>query len=228
MVKMYQVGGCVRDELLGRKCKDIDYSVVAPSFDAMREEILDRGGEIFVENPEFLTIRAKIPLVGACDFVLCRKDGVYYDGRRPESVVPGSIYDDLMRRDFTMNAIAKAGPDEYIDPHDGRKDIEKRLINCVGWVEDRFKEDGLRILRALRFSVVLKFGLHGEIHRFLLQASVENYLRGVSVERVREELYKMFKADTYMSLLLLEAYPKVRNAIFLEHPDLWMMPTLRG
>jgi tRNA nucleotidyltransferase (CCA-adding enzyme) len=214
--------------MLGRKCKDIDYSVEADSFDAMRQEIVRRGGEIFVESPQYLTIRAKVPKLGACDFVLCRKDGVYYDGRHPESVEPGSIYDDLARRDFTMNAIAMDEGGVHLDPHDGLSDIEKRLVNCVGWVEDRFREDGLRILRALRFSVVLKFALHGEIHRFLHQASVENYLRGVSVERVREELNKMFKADTYMSLLLLEEYPKVRNAIFLGNPDLWMMPTLRG
>jgi len=226
-IRFFKVGGCVRDELLGRKCKDIDYSVQAPSYEAMYREIVRMGGQVFVENPEFLTIRAKVPGMGACDYVLCRKDGQYSDGRRPDLVEEGDIYDDLARRDFTMNAIAKDSGG-YIDPFDGMKDIERRVIKCVGWVEDRFQEDGLRILRALRFAVVLKFALHGDIHRFLRVASVENYLLGVSVERVREELNKMFKADTYMSLLLLEEYPRVRNAIFLGNPDLWMMPTLRS
>lgn len=224
MAKFFQVGGCVRDRLLGRESKDIDFAVEAQSFASMRQAVLDRGCKIFLEKPKFLTIRARDPQFGAVDFVLCRKDGEYVDGRRPESVEAGSIFDDLSRRDFTMNAIAEIDG-ELVDPFQGQDAINRRIIRCVGWVEDRFGEDGLRILRALRFSVVLGFELDGDIHRFLLNASVERYLRGVSVERVREELNKMFKADTLESLLLLEKYPKVRDAIF--NSDLKLMSTLK-
>jgi tRNA nucleotidyltransferase (CCA-adding enzyme) len=225
MAKFFQVGGCVRDKLLGRESKDIDFSVEAESFDAMRQAILDRGCKIFLESPQFFTIRARDPKFGAVDFVLCRKDGEYIDGRRPESVEMGSLHDDLSRRDFTMNAIAEDEDGNLIDPFVGQDAIDRRIIRCVGWVEDRFGEDGLRILRALRFSVVLGFALDGDIHRFLLNATVHKYLAGVSVERVREELNKMFKANTLESLCLLEKYPKVRDAIF--QGDLKLMSTLK-
>ena len=72
MFKLYKVGGCVRDQLLNRPCKDVDLAVEAESFAAMRDGILGMGGEIFQENEEFLTIRAKTPAYGATDFVLCR------------------------------------------------------------------------------------------------------------------------------------------------------------
>lgn len=226
MVKFYKVGGCVRDELLGRKCKDIDYSVEAPSFDAMREEILDRGGEIFVENPEFLTIRAKVFGMGACDFVLCRKDGVYYDGRHPESVEPGTIYDDLARRDFTMNAIAKCGPGQYLDPHKGMLDISNKLIKCVGNPHERFNEDALRLLRALRFAIVLGFDLDAGVHDCLRNPDYTDALMFVSIERIREEMLKAFKHDTLATLRLLGQYPKLEEIVF--SGSLWLMPTLRS
>lgn len=130
-IKFYQVGGSVRDSFIGLKSKDIDYAVEAPSFDAMREAIKERGGEIFLETPQFLTIRANVPGMGACDYVLCRKDGEYVDGRRPETVTAGTILDDLARRDFTMNAIAIAEDGTILDPFDGRKDISQDRKSVV-------------------------------------------------------------------------------------------------
>lgn len=231
MVKFYKVGGCVRDKILNRPCKDIDYSVEADSYEAMRNEVLRLGGTIFVENPEFFTLRANVPNMGACDYVLCRKDGEYVDGRRPENVEHGTIYDDLARRDFTMNAIAEDEDGNFIDPFNGIRDIDSKTIKTVGWVGDRFREDGLRILRALRFNVTLAFNFHGDIYRFLLSEDVDmdSYLGGVSVERIREELYKMFMHCTLDSLCLLEKYPKVRYAIFDSDvfDDLRLMPTLK-
>ena len=225
MVKFYKVGGCVRDELLGRKCNDIDYSVEAPSYDVMRKAIVELGGTIFVENPEFLTIRAKVPGMGACDYVLCRKDGQYSDGRRPDLVEAGDIYDDLSRRDFTMNAIAK-GEGGYIDPLSGRIDIENRLIRCVGDARQRFEEDALRLLRALRFAVVLGFELDDDVHYCLSDSHMAVKLRHVSVERIREELLKAFKSSTLTTLAYLEEYPRIADVVF--DNGLWLMPTLRG
>src|SRR5687768_7510936 len=116
-IQFFQVGGSVRDELLGKQSKDIDYAVEAPSYGAMREAIVERGGEIFQENEAFLTVRAKVPTLGACDYVLCRKDGTYdKDGRRPDFVEVGSLADDLARRDFTVNAMAKAEDGTLVDP----------------------------------------------------------------------------------------------------------------
>ncbi len=222
-IKFYQVGGCVRDEILGLKSKDIDYSVVAPSYAAMKLEIQKRGGEIFLENPEFLTIRAKVPGMGACDFVCCRKDGAYSDGRHPESVEMGSLEDDLGRRDFTMNAIAKGEDGKLIDPFGGQRDIERQVIESVGMAEDRFREDYLRILRAVRFAVTKRMELSEEVER-----ACSKLYRGVlkvSVERIREELHKAFMCDTMETLGLLSQYG-LDEVVFSKKVGLRLKPTL--
>jgi len=107
MIKLFEVGGHVRDGLLGIKSKDIDMAVEAPSWEAMREFVKHNTKKIFLEKEEFLTIRAMGHDGLPKDFVLCRKDGAYSDGRRPDTVEAGTIFDDLARRDFTVNAIAK-------------------------------------------------------------------------------------------------------------------------
>jgi tRNA nucleotidyltransferase (CCA-adding enzyme) len=227
MVKFYRVGGCVRDALLNRRCKDIDYSVEAESYEAMVKEIEDRGGEIFLESPQYLTVRAKVLGMGACDFVLCRKDGQYFDGRHPESVEPGSIYDDLARRDFTMNAIAEDEHGSLLDPHGGQMDIARKVIRCVGDPRKRFGEDALRLLRALRFAVVLDFNMHVSVLECLGDEELVSKLACVSIERIREELLKAFKANTLETLRYLERFRILRREIF-EDDVLWLMPTLKG
>lgn len=225
--KFYQVGGSVRDEFLGLRSKDIDYSVEAESYAAMRQAILDRGGDIFLETPKYFTIRAKIPGLGACDYVLCRKDGAYSDGRHPETVEVGSIYDDLARRDFTMNAIARAEDGTIIDPFDGRTDIEQRLIRCVGTAKARFTEDGLRMLRAIRFSVTKNFRIADDIVTCIRHEDFfETRMWGVSDERIREELHKMFQHDSDYSFSLLGTFPEFRH--FLLRGKLWLKPTLEA
>ena len=111
-MKIYQVGGSVRDEFLNIKSKDIDYAVEADSFGDMRKYMIDNGYNIFLETPQYFTIRAKFPDSHECnhlvaDFALCRIDGQYSDGRRPDKVHRATIHEDLSRRDFTINAIAK-------------------------------------------------------------------------------------------------------------------------
>lgn len=225
MAKFYQVGGCVRDELMGVKSKDIDYSVEAPSYEAMRNAILDRGGRIFVENPEFFTVRAKVPQMGACDFVLCRRDGEYTDGRRPDEVLAGSLMDDLARRDFTMNAIAKDEGGTIIDPFNGQRDIEGKTIRCVGLAEQRFTEDALRLLRAIRFSITKSMAMHVSIQDCLRNPKIVKRLASVSVERVSDELTKALACSTLGTLTLLERFPLIRNECFSGR--LKLLPTLK-
>ena len=231
MAKFYQVGGSVRDEFLGLRSKDIDYSVEAESYDAMRQAIVERGGDIFLETPQYLTIRAKVPGLGACDYVLCRKDGAYSDGRHPETVEVGSILDDLARRDFTMNAIAKAEDGTIIDPFDGRLHIKRCVIRCVGDAEKRFTEDGLRMLRALRFSITKGFILDSHILTCVMTPDFYRpRLRGVSTERIREELHKMFSYSTIATLMLFEDRPQLidfRNYI-IKQSGIWLKPTLEA
>lgn len=226
MTQFYRVGGCVRDQILGIKAKDIDYAVEAKSFGEMREAILARGGKIYLETPEYLTIRAKIPEIGDADFVLCRKDGEYHDGRHPENVEPGSLMDDLSRRDFTMNAMAVDLEGNIIDPFFGRESLESGYISCVGEACERFREDGLRILRAIRFSITKGMALDSDIVVCLYDKEYVQLLKSISVERIREELLKCFKYDTLATWKALTRFDKVRDLIFTT-TDLWLMPTMK-
>jgi tRNA nucleotidyltransferase (CCA-adding enzyme) len=213
-IEYFEVGGCVRDRFMGNhKPKDIDYTVVAPSYEAMKADIEKRADKIFLEKPEYQTIRAKVAGVDA-DFVLARKDGAYSDGRRPDSVEPGTIFDDLARRDFTMNAIAQSVTGDIIDPFNGRDDIATRLIRTVGNPYDRFSEDALRMLRAVRFAVTKSFYLHVGVHACLHDWTLLEKLESVSAERIREELNKCFAHSTQDTLDMLESYRDLRKVVF--------------
>lgn len=217
--RLFEVGGCVRDEILGLRTKDIDFAVemsdmmdegAAAAFQALWSDLLLDGFEIFEIRPEFFTIRAMFPKgkellpgVRVADFVMCRKDGPSSDGRRPDFVLTGSLMDDLERRDFTMNAIARSESGELIDPFDGRGDIERRVIRFVGDPMARLREDGLRALRGLRFSITKGFDFAPETLEALTCDEVPHLLAGVSKERMRDELDKMFAKDTRASLDLL-------------------------
>lgn len=237
--KFYKVGGCVRDAILGLQSKDIDFSVEAESFEAMKRAVvvrcggdpdtgdIDEGGPIIkVLKPEFVTIRAIDPKLGGVDFVLCRKDGAYGDGRRPDSVTIGTLLDDLTRRDFTMNAMAQRDDGFFFDPFNGMMDIQNKTIRCVGNCHDRFAEDGLRVLRAVRFAITKGFALHGTIDAYIAQMG-DGVLSGVSVERTREELLKCFNVDTLLTLRYLDTYPRLRDQCF-GSGKLFLKPTIRG
>lgn len=234
---MFEVGGCVRDGILGVPSKDIDFVVVLdngefgngrPPFEAMCYRLSRMGFKIFVENPEFLTVRAQFPatrsaVIGnppsplrlTADFVLARKESNYTDGRRPDVVEPGDLMDDLRRRDFTMNAIAKDDDGVLIDPFNGCQDIEDRIIRAVGDPLDRLTEDALRAVRALRFSVTKGFDIHMDL-RFAMQnkAVLDSIRNKISDERIQVELSKMFRFDTVESLRALSTYPLLTNAMF--------------
>lgn len=225
--KFYKVGGYIRDKLLGIKSKDIDFAVEAESYEAMRQAVLNKGCKIFVDKPEYLTIRARHPELGAVDYVLCRKDGEYSDGRRPDEVIPGNLYDDLARRDFTMNAIAEDEDGIIIDPFKGQFDIARKVIRCVGDAEKRFSEDSLRLVRAIRFSVTKSMLLDKAVRQALKNPVIVNQLRNVSIERVSDELYKGFKFNTLAMLRALAEYPLVEKECF-SLGKLRLEPTLRN
>jgi tRNA nucleotidyltransferase/poly(A) polymerase len=227
IIKAYLVGGAVRDGLLGIKSKDLDYAVEAPSYEAMVEWIRERG-KIFLESPQFWTVRAHLEGGQPADYVLCRKDGQYSDGRRPDSVEPGTLLDDLSRRDFTVNAMAlDETTNELIDPFDGQKDLKKIFLRCVGNTQDRFKEDALRMLRALRFSITRGFCLSYEIIKALENKGLCDLLsNNVSSDRKRDEMYRCFAYDTVTTMDTLATYPLLTQAIFDGHTGkIWLMPT---
>jgi tRNA nucleotidyltransferase/poly(A) polymerase len=223
-IRIFQVGGAVRDNLLGLPSKDIDFAVEAPSFEAMHKHVEATCKQIFLIKPEFLTIRALHPKLGAVDFVMCRKDGIYSDGRRPDTVEPGTILDDLARRDFTVNAMAISETGDLIDPHGGQRDLEDRLLRCVGLASERFNEDALRILRAMRFSITkdleLSFGIQATFREPSLWIPK---LAAVSTERKREELYKCFAHNTAKTLMFFKSIDNAWADCLFE--DLWLKPT---
>lgn len=233
-MKFYEVGGCVRDQYMGTTSKDVDFAVEASSFEEMERQLKADGFKIFLSTPEFLTIRAQVPSSApallartkVADFVLCRKDSTGSDGRRPDYVEPGTIYDDLARRDFTMNAIAKdIATGEVLDPHGGRQDIERKWLRFVGDPMRRIQEDGLRVLRGLRFLITKNLEAEMETHDALASSTASLMLKKVSIERVREELEKMFSVDTVRSMELLHAFPNVLHSIFRN--GLRLAPTLK-
>lgn len=222
MIKLYKVGGYTRDLFLGIRSKDVDYSVEADSYEAMIDHIVSEGGKIYEFKPEYLTVRARFNDEDR-DFVLCRKDGVYRDGRHPEGTEVGTLYDDLARRDFTMNAIALDEDQNIIDPFDGRADLNRGIIRCVGNATDRMKEDSLRLIRAIRFSITKKMTMDFDIRRMFYSHEWMNRLSMVKEDRIRQELTKMFSFSTIETINAFREYPLLADACF--SGSLWLKPT---
>lgn len=230
-VEFFQIGGSVRDEILGVRSKDIDFTCVADSYEEMRDAVLASGMKIVVETPEFFTIRAvaKKPFMGftgGLDFVWSREEGPYSDGRRPDWVEPGTLFQDQARRDFTINSIAKAADGSFVDPFDGQTDIQKGIIRAVGDAEDRIREDALRGLRALRFSITKGFEIDRDIERCMQRGWFIEALESVSKERQREEMEKMFAHDTAASMRLLMRFGSVMATVFSD--GLRLSATMKG
>lgn len=244
MFKFYEVGGCVRDEILGLKSKDIDY-VAVPSEDLLKDinsahtmfgilegYLKEEGFELFLVTPDCFTIRAKFPKVhkyqGVADFVMARKEIGYIPDTRQPIVVPGTLYDDLERRDFTLNALAKDEDGSIIDYFDGKWALENKMLLTPLDSKVTMLDDPLRMLRAFRFSITKGFTISPRIWETLLMDSVvEKLEQVVSQERIRDEVYKMMKHDTLKTLELFERIriinPKILEIIFGK--GLWLKPT---
>ncbi len=179
----YMVGGCVRDMLMGRRPNDWD--ICTSALPEQVEGLFPRTHPTGLKHGTITVVSDGRPL----EVTTFRTDGYYIDHRRPESVsfVP-DLNEDLKRRDFTVNAIAMGPDGELRDPFGGLKDIERRIIRCVGKPEERFNEDSLRMLRALRFSATLGFELDKTTYAAIKKLSP---LTGdLAAERASAELLK--------------------------------------
>ncbi len=184
------VGGCVRDLLRGQAAKDWDVAT-----DARPDEVMSAFRKVIPTGIQHGTVTVLVRGV-PYEVTTLRGEGTYSDGRRPDRVeFVDDITADLARRDFTMNAIAIDPVDGHlIDPFGGQKDLGARVIRAVGDPNERFAEDGLRVLRAARFAATLEGSLEPETERAMGTARSLQTFRCVSAERVRDEWLKAMSA----------------------------------
>jgi tRNA nucleotidyltransferase (CCA-adding enzyme) len=184
------VGGCVRDLLRGEPAKDWDVAT-----DARPDDVITMFKKVIPTGLQHGTVTV-VKRGVHYEVTTLRGEGAYSDGRRPDSVqFVDDITADLARRDFTMNAMAIDPVDGHlIDPFGGRKDLHDRVIRAVGDPNERFGEDGLRVLRAARFSATLSCTIDPETERAMGSARSHDTFRRVSAERVREEWLKAMRA----------------------------------
>ncbi len=197
----YLVGGCVRDLLIGREPKDWDVTT-----NATPEQIQSVFPDSFYEN-DYGTVGVKTcsesERTAIVEVTPYRTESEYSDRRRPDKVAFGtSLLEDLARRDFTINAIALDDDKGHIvDPYDGQKDIKDKLVRAVGNAPERFNEDALRMLRAVRLVAELDFGIDGATATAISENS--KHLGHVSRERVRDELVRILNSKQPMNALVL-------------------------
>lgn len=188
----YIVGGCVRDSLLKRDINDWDITTNAKPEDVIR--IFENlGNKIVPTGLKHGTVSIVIDKENY-EVTTYRIDGNYSDGRHPDNVeFTCSLFKDLSRRDFTINAMAYNDKEGLIDYFGGLEDLDNKIIKCVGESEERFNEDGLRILRGIRFMSQLGFSLGNETSESMLICREK--LINISQERIREELIKILMSN---------------------------------
>lgn len=184
----FAVGGCVRDTILNRNPQDWDITTSAHPLQV--KELFHKTIDTGIKHG---TVTVMIGRVGY-EVTTYRIDGEYNDNRHPDKVeFTADLIEDLKRRDFTINAMAYNPKIGLVDAFDGIGDIEKKVIRCVGVAEERFGEDALRILRAVRFSAQLGFDIDKDTMNAITEMS--GTLEKISAERIRTELEKLLLSD---------------------------------
>lgn len=241
LFSFYEVGGKVRDEILGLQSKDVDYTVVPSDslleqyteaeemFEILVTYLRETKFEIFLVTPDCFTIRAMFPkdhkYSGVADFVMARREVGYIPGTRTPIVKPGTLYDDLERRDATLNALAKDENGIIIDYFNGLTHLKYGILRTPLNPIKTFDDDPLRIIRFVRFSITKGFEIPDDIQNVMIGYDYDNKMGVVSTERIREELLKCFKFDTLQTLRTLNHYSSLRNYIF-KNNLLWLKPTM--
>jgi len=197
----YLVGGAVRDVLLGKEASDWDVTTNAKPDQVMKifNKVIPTGIDHGTVTVHFMKKEIEVTTF--------RTESDYSDGRHPDKVeYTGKIEEDLGRRDFTMNAIAASLFDgKIVDPYGGQADIEKKIIRTVGNPSDRFMEDGLRPIRAIRFASKLNFSIEKYTYSEIFEKEIHKKIQSVSVERFRDEFMKIMSSPIpSVGLKLLE------------------------
>ena len=210
----FLVGGCVRDSILGRPIHDYDITTSATPDEMMKifkdKRIIETG----LQHGTITIVIDGEPY----EVTTYRIDGNYSDGRRPDKVTfTKSLEEDLKRRDFTINAMAYNDEVGIVDPFNGIEDIKYHKIQCVGKPEDRFAEDALRILRAIRFASQLSFVLEPNTD-YILHKMYQN-LENISIERINSEFCKIAASSDFCVQMVL--YHKVFSLFIPEIKDMF-------
>ena len=209
----YAVGGCVRDALLGREPADWDITTSASPYQvkALFARTIDTG----IQHGTVTVMLGK----EGFEVTTYRLDGEYEDCRHPKEVVfTKSLLEDLKRRDFTINAMAYNEERGLVDEFDGVGDLKRGIIRCVGEARERFQEDALRMLRAVRFAAQLGFVLDEQTKQAICE--LRENLRKVSAERIQTELVKLLVSPHPERLL--EAWETGMTAVVLSEFDACM------
>lgn len=212
----YAVGGCVRDSILGREPDDWDITTSATPLEtkALFQRTFDTG----IEHGTITVLVDK----EAFEVTTYRVDGEYEDSRHPKEVTfTRCLQEDLLRRDFTINAMAYNDAEGMIDIFGGIEDLKNKTIRCVGNAEERFGEDALRILRAVRFAAQLGFSIEKETKKGIVKLA--ETLANISAERIQVELIKMLVSPN--PELLRTAYELGVTKVILPEFDTMMKTT---
>lgn len=209
----YAVGGCVRDTMLFRQPQDWDITTSAAP-----EQVKGMFGHTIDTGIAHGTVTVMVEQEGF-EVTTYRIDGKYEDARHPREVLfTASLLEDLKRRDFTINAMAYNKKAGLVDAFDGAGDLKRGIIRCVGAAEERFSEDALRMLRAVRFAAQLGFSIEEETKAAICKLSEK--IARVSAERIQTELVKLLQSDNPGELIL--AYETGLTGVFLPEFDRMM------
>ena len=201
----YAVGGCIRDSILGREPDDWDITTSAKP-----EEVKKLFNRTIDTGIQHGTVTVMLDREGF-EVTTYRIDGKYEDSRHPKDVTfTASLREDLRRRDFTINAMAYNEKDGLIDLYEGIQDIECGLIRCVGDARERFTEDALRMMRAVRFSAQLGYTIEENTKAAIKELAPT--IRRISAERIQVEVVKLMISGLRMKPVLPHRY--FRNLTF--------------
>lgn len=192
----FVVGGCVRDSILGREPEDWD--ITTSALPIQIKSLFKRTVDTGLQHGTVTVMMGK----KGYEVTTYRIDGDYADGRHPDSVeFSVNLLDDLKRRDFTINAMAYHPATGLVDAFEGMEDLQRKVIRCVGDAKERFSEDALRMMRAVRFSAQLGFTIDKDTYSAICEMS--DNIRKVSMERIHDELGKILMSDNPRLVKLL-------------------------
>lgn len=206
----YAVGGCVRDSLLGREPGDWDITTSASPDET--KKLFARTVDTGIEHGTVTVLLGK----EGFEVTTYRIDGKYEDSRHPTEVIfTRNLREDLLRRDFTINAMAYNDTEGIVDIFGGMDDLKRKIIRCVGNARERFGEDALRIMRGVRFAAQLGFSLEKETKEAMTELAPT--LEKISAERIQTEMVKLLVSDS--PELIREAYHLGITAVILPEFD---------